>query len=94
MSAQLQHAQSPEQPQNLDDAAHIFQLLCGLTPTQALYQKSDVEGQDGKQVYDVGHLPEEAAPVPHTQEAQDELPSEPANAEVLQDFQQLQVQPA
>ena len=94
MPAQFEHAQSPELPQNLNDAPHVFQLLCSLAPTQALYQESDVEGQDGKEVCDVRHLPQEAAPVPHAQEAQDKLPREPTDAHILQDFQQLWVQPA
>lgn len=94
MSSKLQHAQGSEQPQNLDDASHILQLLRSLAATQALHQKCDVEGQDGQEVYDVWHLSQEAAPVPHTQEAQDKLPSEPADAHILQDLQQLQVDPA
>lgn len=66
MPSQFQHAQSSEEPQDLDQTSHIFQLLCGVAAAQAFHQKSYIEGQDGKEVYDVWNLPQEVAPVFHT----------------------------
>lgn len=56
VSAQLQHTQSSEQSQYLNQTPNVFQLLRGVTPTQAFHQESNVEGQDGKKVYDIRHL--------------------------------------